>query len=148
MRVGGGGSKSLSAVFFLPSLMSALNSTIVNSVVVKDNYLVVSAVGTAAILAITAVYFTLSSKDKGREFPKLQGIQLYRAWNFFRWRHDFLHSNFERNLGRSFSFNILHHNVVALTGDDARQVFYSNPHLNISEGHKILAGAVCISLPR
>jgi len=84
---------------------------------------------------------------KGREFPKLRGIQLYHAWNFFRRRYDFLHSNFEQNLGKSFSFNVLHHNIVALTGDDARQFFYSNPHLIFSEGYKNLTGAVRVYSP-
>jgi hypothetical protein len=127
--------------------MSALGSIIMDFVAVWDSQLVIGAVGTTATLAITAVYYILNSKDKGREFPKLRGIQLYHAWEFFRRRYDFLHSNFERNLGKSFSFNILHHNVVALTGDDARQVFYSNPHLNFSEGYKILMGAVRVSPP-
>ena len=128
--------------------MSALNSTIANSVAVGDNRLVVGVISTAAILAIAAVYYTLSSKDRGREFPRLRGIQLYHAWNFFRRRHDFLYSNFERNSGKSFSFSILHHNVIALAGDDARRVFYSNPHLSVSEGYKILTGAVSVSLSR
>jgi len=126
--------------------MSALNS-ILNSVVGEDNQLVAGAVGVAAVLVITAVYHALGSKDKENEFPKLRGIQLYHAWSFFQRRYDFLHSNFERNLGKSFSFNVLHHNVIALAGEDARQAFYSNPHLNFSDGYKILMGAVRISLP-
>jgi len=127
----------------LHHLMSTLDSTIVGPVVVEDK--LVGAVGAAVILAMAAVYYIPSPKDKGREFPKPRGIQLYHAWNFFQRRHDFLHSNFKQNLGKSFSFNVLHHNVVALTGDDARQVFYSNPHLNFSEGYKILTGAVRVS---
>jgi len=128
--------------------MSALNSAILNSVVGEDSQLVVGAVSAVAVLATTAVYYTLSSKDKEHEFPKLRGVQLYHAWNFFQRRYDFLQSNFKRNLGKSFSFKVLHHNVVALAGEDAREAFYSSPHLNFSEGYKILMGAVRISLLR
>ena len=122
--------------------MSTLNSIILNS------QLVAGAVGAAAILATTAIYYVLSSEDGENEFPKLRGIQLYHAWNFFQRRFDFLHWNFNRNPGESFSFNVLHHTVVALVGEEARQAFFSNPHLNINEGYRILMGAVRISLPR
>ena len=122
--------------------MFTLNSTILDSVAGEDNQLIAGAVGGAAILVTAAVYYALNSKDKADEFPKLGGIQLYHAWNFFQRRHDFLQSNFKRNLGKSFSFNLLHHNVVALAGEDARQAFFSNPHLNVPEGYKILMGAV------
>ena len=117
-----------------------------NSTVSSETQLVAGAVGAVAILVTTAVYYATSSKDKGRDFPKLRGVQLYHAWNFFQRRYNFLQSNFERNLGKSFSFNVLHHNVVALAGEDARQAFFSNPHLSFYEGYKILLGAVRISL--
>ena len=133
----------LSPLFFLPHhFMSALNSTYLASIAGEDNQLVAGAFGVAAILATTAVYYAFGSKDKVHEFPKLRGIQLYHAWNFFQRRYEFLHSNFKRNLGKSFSFNVLHHNVVALVGEDARQAFFSNPHLDFDEGYKILMGAV------
>jgi sterol 14-demethylase len=128
--------------------MSALNSTILTSVAGEDNRLFAGAVGAAAILATTAVYYALSSKDKEHSFPKLRGIQRYHAWNFFRQRHDFLQLNFKRNLGKSFSFNVLYHDVVALAGEDARRAFFSNPHIDMDEGYKILMGAVRVSLSR
>ena len=128
-------------------LMSALNSTIMSSITSEDNRFVAGAVGAAAILATTAAYCVLSSKDEKHEFPKLRGVQLYHAWNFFQRRYDFLHSNFKQNFGKSFSFNVLQHNIVALTGEDARKAFYSHPHLNFNEGYKILMGAVGVSHP-
>ena len=126
-------------------LMSALGS--LNSVVVGDNQLVFGVVGAGVILAVTAAYYHLGSKDDERGFPKLHGIQLDHAWNFFRRRYNFLHSNFEQNRGKSFSFNVLNHTVVALNGDDARRIFYSNSHLNLGRGYGILLGTVGISLP-
>ena len=130
--------------------MSALNSTVLISVASEDSQLVVGAASAAAILATTAAYYyyAFSSRAKEYNFPKLRGIQIYHAWNFFQRRFDFLHSNFTRNFGKSFSFNVLHHNVVALTGENARQAFYSDPHLNINEGYKILMGAVRVSLSK
>ena len=122
--------------------MSALDSTM------PSNQLVAGAVGAAAVLAATAVYYALTPEDGEQDSPKLRGIQLYHAWNFFQRRFDFLHTNFERNLGKGFSFNVLHHTVVALVGEEARQAFFSNPHLNINEGYKILMGAVRVSLPQ
>jgi len=122
--------------------MSTLDSTILS------NQLVAGIVGVVAILATTAAYYALSSEDGDHDFPKLWGIQLYHAWNFFQRRFDFLHSNFNRNPGESFSFNVLHHTVVALVGDEARQAFFSNPHLNINEGYRILMGAVRVSSPQ
>ena len=129
--------------------MSTLNYTILGSAVGEDNRLVAGAVGAAAILVTTVVYCALNSKgvDEEHEFPKLGGIQLFHAWNFFERRYDFLQSGFKRNLGRSFSFNVLRHTVVALTGEDARQAFYSNSQLHFDEGYKILMGAVRVCSP-
>ena len=125
--------------------MSVLNSTVLDFVGGEDNRFVAGAVGVAAVLATTAAYYTLCSNDKGDDFPKLPGIQLYHAWKFFRRRHDFLQSGFKRNPGDGFSFNVLHHNVVALAGEDARRLFFSSPDLNIDEGYGILGGAVRVS---
>jgi hypothetical protein len=127
--------------------MFALKSTVLTSVATgEDSQLFAGAIGAAAILVITAVYYALRSKDKEHDFPKLPGIQLFHAWRFFQQRHDFLQSNSKQNLGQSFSFNVLHHNIVALGGEDARRDFFSNPHLNLIEGYKVLMGAVRASL--
>jgi len=99
--------RTASGSVFLTHLMSTLDSAILS------NRLAAGAVGVVAILA-TTTYYALGSKDEGREFPKLRGIQLYHAWNFFQRRFDFLQSNFERNSGKSFSFNVLHHKLVAI----------------------------------
>lgn len=126
--------------------MSSLNSTALSSIVDKDNQLAAGAVGAAAILATAAVYYSLSFRDEERDFPKLRGIRLYHAWRFFNRRHDFLWSNFNQNLGKSFSFSVLHHNVIGLVGEDARWAFFSNPHIDLDEGYKILSGAARVSL--
>lgn len=126
--------------------MAAFNSTIFHSVPGEGNQFLAGAFGIAAILATTAVYYAFGSRGKEHEFPRLSGIQPYHAWNFFKCRYDFLKSSYERNSGKGFYFNILQHKIIALTGEDARQVFFGSPHLNVDEGYKILMGAVSISL--
>lgn len=127
--------------------MSLLNSTTIHSFSGEDSQLVAGAVGLAAALAAASVYYTFGSRDKDHGFPKLPGIQLYHAWNFFQRRYDFLHSNIARNPG-GFSFNVLHYNIIALAGEDSRQVFFSNPYFSFDGGYKILLGAVRLSLLR
>jgi hypothetical protein len=125
--------------------MFVLDPTVLTFAVAgEDSQLFAGTVGVDAILAVTAAYYTLRSKDKEHDFPKLPGIQFFHAWKFFKQRYEFLHSNLKQNVGKSFS-NVLHHNVVALGGEDARRAFFSNPHLNLSEGYKVLKGAVRVS---
>ena len=125
--------------------MFASNSTILRSVASEDGQLFAGAVGVATILTTTVVYLALRSKGNRDGFPKLRGIQLYHAWEFFHKRYDFLLSNLQRNSG-SFSFDVLHHKVIALAGEDARRILYSSPQLDLSEGAKLLWGVVRVSL--
>ena len=122
--------------------MSTLNHTILDSLGNEDNWFVAGAACVAAVLATATAYYILGSKDKGNGSPRLRGIQLYHAWNFFQRRHDFLQSNFKQNYGKNFSFNILHHNIVALVGEDARRILFTHPGFDLDEGYRILKGAV------
>ena len=135
------------SISFSVDPMSALNSTILYSITGKENQFVAAAACVVAILAATVVYYVLSPRDNEHEFPMLQGIQLYHAWKFFGRRYDFLSSNFDKNPGRGFSFNVLGHKVIALTGEGARHAFFHSPHFNFSEGYKIIRGVVRISPP-
>ena len=129
-------------------LMSALNFTILIFAASEDTRLVASAASAATILAAAVACYALSFRAEKHEFPKLWGIQIYYAWNFFQRQFYFLHSSFERNFGKSFSFSVLHHHVVALTGEDARQAFYSDPHLSVSEGLLMGAGRVSLQITK
>jgi hypothetical protein len=126
--------------------MFAFYSTILTFIAAGgDSQLFAGAVGVAVILATIAAYYALRSKDKEHNFPKLPGIQLFHARKFFKQRYDFLRSNSKQNLGKSFSFTVLHHTIVALGGEDARRALFSNPHLNVSASYKVLMGAVRVS---
>ena len=122
--------------------MSTLNSIILRLVSGEDSQLMAVAIGLAAILTTATFYHAF--KDKGHEFPRLPGIQLYHAWMFFQWRYDFLRSNIARN-PEGFSFHVLYYNVIVLAGEDARRAFFSNPSFDFYEGHKIFVGAVRVS---
>ena len=126
--------------------MSTINSTILHFVVSEDNQLFTAAFALTVLFATAAVYSSFSSKDGERGFPKLPGIQLYHALNFYNQRYGFVQSNFERNPGQSFSFDLAHHKVIALTGEDSRRAFYSDPGFDLTEGFKLLAGGVRIAL--
>ena len=114
----------------------------------ENNQLVTAGVGlgVAALFVTTTIYYSFGFKARENDFPKLPGIQLYHAWNFFQRRQNFINSNFERNSGQSFSFDAGHHRVIALAGEDARHAFYSDPSMDLSAGFKILKGAVRIVL--
>ena len=127
--------------------MSTLNSTILDSAAGEDYQLVAGTVGAAAVLAITALYYTFGSKAAEDEFPKLRGVQLYHAWNFFQRRFDFVQSSFRQSPGQSFSFDVLHHKVITLAGQDSRRAFFSNRRLGLDEGYKLLMGAVRVLFP-
>ena len=121
--------------------MSVLDSALLRFIPVEGSRLTIpGAFAVAALLAASAVYWSLGSGDKERGFPKLPGIQLYHAWNFFQRRNDFIQSNFERNSGQNFSFHIVQHKVTVSSGEDARRVFYSDPSLCPVEGFKLFAG--------
>ena len=122
--------------------MSTLSAAILHSVMGEDNQLVAIVVGAATIFATTTVYYALTSKVQEHEFQNLQGIQLYHAWNFFQRRYDFLQSNLERNLGKSFAFNMHHNKIIVLAGEEARKAFYSNLQLSVSKGYAVLGGVV------
>src|SRR5579872_6903384 len=100
--------------------MSTPTSTALQWVASEDNLLVTGAVGVTAILATTAAcYYLLGPGDKEHEFTRLRGIQFYHAWNFLQRRYDFFQSNFKRNGGKSFSFDVRQHHVIALAGEDS-----------------------------
>ncbi|KZP26907.1 cytochrome P450 [Athelia psychrophila] len=69
----------------------------------------------------------------------LGGLSVTNAWSFFNKRYDFLRSNFERG-HKMFSFKILQHEIVALSGETGRQVFFHDKTLDFQEGYRLLMG--------
>ncbi|KJA20453.1 hypothetical protein HYPSUDRAFT_813626 [Hypholoma sublateritium FD-334 SS-4] len=98
--------------------------------------------GGAAALALLAylIYSTVVPNDKG-SIRTLGGFPVLTAWAFFTRRYDFLWGNFQKHAAPHFKFSVLHHQVVALRGEEARQAFFNSKSLNFTEGYKILLGA-------
>jgi hypothetical protein len=94
---------------------------------------------------------------------ELGGFHFLHAIAFFSKRYEFLRSQFEQTGQKLFQFRILQvssvfalmvslilngikHRVVALSGEVGREAFFTNRHLDLSEGYKILYGGVCQTL--
>jgi sterol 14-demethylase len=83
-------------------------------------------------------YLTLRIENDG--IRKLGGFPIFTAWSFFSKRYDFIRANFERDPSPHFKFNVLHHTVIALRGEESRKAYYDNKGLSISEGFKVFRG--------
>ncbi|KZP14162.1 cytochrome P450 [Athelia psychrophila] len=79
-----------------------------------------------------------SSSDKTK-VEALSGFPIANAWRFFNKRWDFLQSNFDKG-HELFSFKVLQHEVVAMSGANSRKVFFHDKTLNFSEGYRLLMG--------
>ncbi|PPR02168.1 hypothetical protein CVT24_011356 [Panaeolus cyanescens] len=93
-----------------------------------------------AVLVGAVAYRCLTPKAQNK-IHSLGGIPVITAWKFFSKRYDFLWEHFNRISEPMFTFKVLHHNVVAVRGDDARKVFFDSKSLDFTEGYKILMGA-------
>ncbi|KJA20468.1 hypothetical protein HYPSUDRAFT_203783 [Hypholoma sublateritium FD-334 SS-4] len=91
--------------------------------------------GAAAALALLVylIYSTVVPDDSG-SIRTLGGFPVLTAWAFFTRRYDFLWGNFQKHAAPHFKFSVLHHQVVALRGEEARQAFFNSKSLNSAEG--------------
>ncbi|KAJ7672338.1 cytochrome P450 [Mycena polygramma] len=99
--------------------------------------LVYSSLGTGLILTLGYLYLKPRRQSKIRQ---LGGFWLFNAWAFFTKRYDFVGDGFRRTGEKIFRFRILKYNVVAVSGTDARTLYFSDKGLNLGEGYKILMG--------
>ncbi|KAJ7086226.1 cytochrome P450 [Mycena epipterygia] len=72
------------------------------------------------------------------EIPELGGIWLLNSWSFFTGRYDFVNETFRRTGQKLFRFRVLQHRVIASSGVDQREIFFSEKSLNLDEGYRIL----------
>lgn len=117
----------------------------------------------AVILALAvSVIITLAirlspSSSKGGVYD-LGGIPILTAWPFFTKRYDFLRKHFASGK-RYFQFHVVQvsilcmipffvllpdlfsqHRVVAISGEEARKMFFNEKGLGLDEGYRILMG--------
>ncbi|KAJ8523130.1 hypothetical protein ONZ45_g407 [Pleurotus djamor] len=94
------------------------------------------AVVSAGILA-SFIFPSSQSRTGPRE---LGGFSILTAWPFFNRRYDFIWKHFKATGERMFRFNVLHHAVVAMRGEESRKAFFGDKNLSFTEGYKILMG--------
>ncbi|TDL20336.1 cytochrome P450 [Rickenella mellea] len=90
----------------------------------------------ALFCLIALVLFLSRNTDK---IPRKRGIPVVGSWTFFTARHRFVTEGV-RKLGNIFTFNVLHHQVVVVAGEAARQVFFGHKDMDFTEGYSVLHG--------
>ncbi|KAF9066807.1 cytochrome P450 [Rhodocollybia butyracea] len=99
---------------------------------------------TSAIIILLVIISITSSlqKDAADAPARLPINSLFAIIPFFRRRFDFLNWGFEVTGKSSFQFDLLRNNVIVVSGESARQTFFSAKGLDLTEGFKILSGAI------
>ncbi|EIN08262.1 hypothetical protein PUNSTDRAFT_143902 [Punctularia strigosozonata HHB-11173 SS5] len=92
-----------------------------------------------AALALAAYCYPSFTQDS-KTIRHVGRLPLVTAWTFFSKRYDFLMSSFRETGSNIFKFNVLHHQVVALQGEEGRKVFFNDKSLDFTEGYRILMG--------
>ncbi|KAH0837817.1 cytochrome P450 [Lanmaoa asiatica] len=72
----------------------------------------------------------------------LPGPHLLAIVPFFRRRFDFLNDGFCKTEEKIFQFNMLRETVIVVSGESARKAFFTNMAFDLTEGFKVLSGAI------
>ncbi|KAF9051577.1 cytochrome P450 [Panaeolus papilionaceus] len=97
----------------------------------------------AVITFLLIILITSALQKEGVDSPKfLPGHSLFHITPFFRRRYDFLNWGFQATGQNIFQFNLLRNTVVVVSGESARQTFFTAKGLDLTEGFKILSGAI------
>ncbi|KAF8916504.1 cytochrome P450 [Mucidula mucida] len=100
-----------------------------------------------AIVVLLLILIVASScaedPSKKEDAPiSLPGISLLAIVPFFRQRFDFINWGFQAT-GRSiYQFKLLRNTVIIVSGESARSDFFTAKHFDLTEGFKILSGAI------
>lgn len=118
---------------------------------------------TVAVVAFLVIISVISTfQEESVDAPKfLPGYSLFHITPFFRKRYDFLNWGFHATGQNTFQFNLLRvcpyyfipinfklhflslqNKVIVVSGESARQTFFTAKGLDLTEGFKILSGAV------
>ncbi|KAF8960328.1 cytochrome P450 [Flammula alnicola] len=97
----------------------------------------------AVIVFLGIVLITSALQKEGVDAPKfLPGYSLFHIIPFFRKRYDFLNWGFHATGQDVFQFQLLRNTVVVVSGETARETFFTAKGLDLTEGFKILSGAI------
>ncbi|KAG6827320.1 hypothetical protein H0H92_012228 [Tricholoma furcatifolium] len=94
----------------------------------------------ALVILTTASLKRFFLLSRPQNIHDLSGISFLTAWPFFTKRYDFMWANFKKTGAKMFRFRVLHHSIVALSGEKARKVFFSEQNLDLPEGYRVLMG--------
>ncbi|KAF8992218.1 cytochrome P450 [Cyathus striatus] len=99
---------------------------------------------TLSVAIIIFILFITSSlqKDGVDELPSISGIQLLAIFPFFCRRYDFLNWGFHVTGQSIFQFPLLRNKVIVVSGKGAHEAFFTAKGLDLTEGFKILSGAI------
>ncbi|KAJ5161588.1 cytochrome P450 [Penicillium capsulatum] len=61
---------------------------------------------------------------------------------FFEHQFDFVRDGFRSTASSVFQFKLNRHNVIALSGEDARNIFLQEKDLNLYEGFQVIIGTI------
>ncbi|KAF8190379.1 cytochrome P450 [Mycena galopus ATCC 62051] len=97
----------------------------------------------AVVICLVIVLVTSSSPEDGDGAPKsLPGPPFLSIIPFFRQRHDFLNWGFHITGQSTFQFQLMNNTVIVLSGASARRAFFHAKGFDLTEGFKILSGAI------
>ncbi|KAJ7167321.1 cytochrome P450 [Mycena crocata] len=97
----------------------------------------------AVVICLVIVLVTPSLQEDGLEAPKsLPGLPCLSIIPFFRQRYDFLNWGFRVTGQSMFQFQLMNNTVVVLSGAPARQAFFNAKGFDLTEGFRILSGAI------
>ncbi|KAJ3508053.1 hypothetical protein NLJ89_g5964 [Agrocybe chaxingu] len=99
---------------------------------------------TVAVVVFLAIILVTSSlqKEGVDEAKFLPGYSPFHIVPFFRRRYDFLNWGFHATGQSIFQFRLLRNTVIVVSGESARQAFFTAKGLDLTEGFKILSGAI------
>lgn len=97
--------------------------------------------GVVIFLAIVLITSSLQANEADAP-TSLPCYSLFTILPFFRRRYDFLNWGFHATGQSVFQFQLLRNTVVVVSGESARQTFFTAKSLDLTEGFKILSGAI------
>ncbi|KAF8889672.1 cytochrome P450 [Infundibulicybe gibba] len=99
---------------------------------------------TLAVVIFIAISLALSSIERSEpDSPaSLPGYSIFSIHPFFRRRYDFLNWGFHATGQSIFQFKLLRNTVIVVSGESARHTFFTAKGLDLTEGFKILSGAI------
>ncbi|KAJ6495285.1 cytochrome P450 [Mycena sanguinolenta] len=97
----------------------------------------------AVVICLVIVLVTAYHVEDGDEAPQsLPGPPFLSIVPFFRQRYDFLNWGFHVTGQSTWQFQLMNNTVIVLSGASARRAFFNAKGFDLTEGFKILSGAI------